>query len=233
MAFLPCQRFQTIRAQPGKSTQGAIYCDKHSSYGQLLSMAGLSTLHNRRLQDIAILVFKVKNNMCPTYISTLFEQPAIKYELRNHDFTIPRFNTVSFGKHSLRFMGPKVWSSVPSNVKKASTLSSFNANITSEKWILACYQMTITALFALLNLLFLIFYKIMDTFVHIVYSSLKFLTYLYRTQFFLILINLLIDLFFFNLFQCPNLVVIHCYYSFYTLIKVSSSSSIVSCIWES
>ena len=102
---------------------------KHSSYGQLLSMAGLSTLHNRRLQDIAILMYKVKNNMCPTYISTLFEQPAIKYKLRNHDFTIPRFNTVSFGKHSLRYMGPRVWSSVPSNVKKASTLSSFKYNI--------------------------------------------------------------------------------------------------------
>ena len=107
----------------------AIYCDKYSSYGQLLSMARLSTLHNQRLQDIAILMYKVKNNMCPTYISTLFEQPAIKYELRNHDFTIPRFNTVSFGKHSLRYMGPRVWSSVPSNVKKASTLSSFKYNI--------------------------------------------------------------------------------------------------------
>ena len=107
----------------------AIYCDKHSSYGQLLSMAGQSTLHNRRLQDITILMYKVKNNMCTTYISTLFEQPAIKYELRNHVFTIPRFNTVSFGKHSFRYMGPKVWSSVPSNVKKASTLSSFKYNI--------------------------------------------------------------------------------------------------------
>ena len=65
----------------------------------------------------------------------------------------------------------------------------------------------------------------MDTFVHIVYSSLEFLTCLYCTQFFLILINLLIDLFFFTLFYCPHLVVIHRYYSFDTLIKVSSSSS--------
>ena len=49
-------------------------------------MAGLSTLHNRRLQDIAILMYKVKNDMCPTYISNLFGQPAIKYELRNHEW---------------------------------------------------------------------------------------------------------------------------------------------------
>ena len=37
-------------------------------------------------------------------------------------------------------------------------------------------RVKITALFALLNLLLLIFHKIMDTFVHIVYSSLEFLT---------------------------------------------------------
>ena len=107
----------------------AIYCDKHSSYGQLLSIAGLSTLKNRRLQDIAILMYKDKSNMCPTYISTLFEQPAIKFKLRNNDFAIPRFNTVFFGKHSLRYMGPKVWSYVPSKVKKASTLSCFKYNM--------------------------------------------------------------------------------------------------------
>ena len=42
--------------------------------------------------------------MFPTYISTLLEQGAIKYKLRNHDFTIPRFNTVYFGKHSIRYV---------------------------------------------------------------------------------------------------------------------------------
>ena len=99
-------------------------------------------------------------NMCPTYISTLFEQPAIKYDLRNHDFTIPRFNTVSCGKHSLRYMGPRVWSSVPSNVKKASTLSSFKYNIRKVdlSMLLDDNNLTaLTALFALLNLLFLIY----------------------------------------------------------------------------
>ena len=87
-------------------------------------MAGLSTLQNLRLQDGAILMYKIKNNMSPTYISTLFEQPAIKNKLCNHDSTIPRFNTVSFGFQALaQLYGPKVWSSVPSKAKEASTLS--------------------------------------------------------------------------------------------------------------
>ena len=122
-------------------------------------MAGQSTLHNRRLQDKAILMYKVKKNLCPTYISTLFEQPAIKYKLRNHDFTLPRFITISFGKHSLRYMGPKAWSSsFKCNIRKVDLsmlLDDNNCNI-------------------LLSLHFLIFCKITDTFVHIVYSSPEF-----------------------------------------------------------
>ena len=141
-------------------------------------MAGLSTLHNRRLQDIAILMYKVKNDMCPAYISNLFGQPAIKYELRNHDFTIPRFNTVSFGKHSLRYLGPKVWSSVPINVKKASTLSSLIYNIRKVDLSMLLGDNNCSLC---LSYFFLIFGKIMDTFVHIVYSSPELLMCLYCT----------------------------------------------------
>ena len=96
-----------IRAYARKSTLGLYIVINIPSYGQLISMAGLSTLQNLRLQIIAILMYKIKNNVCPTYISTLFEQPAIKYKLCNHDFTIPRFNTVSFGKHLPRYMGQR------------------------------------------------------------------------------------------------------------------------------
>ena len=96
-----------IRAYARKSTLGPYIVINIPSYGQLISMAGLSTLQHLRLQDIAILMYKIKHNMCPTYISTLFEQPAIKYKLCNHDFTIPRFNTVSFGKHLPRYMGQR------------------------------------------------------------------------------------------------------------------------------
>ena len=72
----------------------AVYCDKGSSYDKLLDMANLSTLQNRRLQDIAILMYKVKNNLSPNYICSLFQIPQLKYTLRNNDFGIPRFNTV-------------------------------------------------------------------------------------------------------------------------------------------
>ena len=42
---------------------------------------------------------------------------------------IPRFNTVTFGKHSLRYMGPKIWAIVPRNVRELTSISSFKCNI--------------------------------------------------------------------------------------------------------
>ena len=41
-------------------------------YEDLLNKAKLVTLNNQRLQSIAILMFKVKHGICPTYISDLF-----------------------------------------------------------------------------------------------------------------------------------------------------------------
>ena len=63
-------------------------------------------------------MYKFKNNMSPTYISTLFEQPTVKYKLRNHDLTTPSL----LWKALAQACRPEVWSSVPSNGKEASTL---------------------------------------------------------------------------------------------------------------
>ena len=52
----------------------AIYCNRNDTYEDLLKMAKLPTLYNRRLQDIAILMYKIKHNQCPKYISDLFKR---------------------------------------------------------------------------------------------------------------------------------------------------------------
>ena len=79
-----------------------IYCDSNSMYPELLIRAKLPTLYNRRLQDIAILMYKVKNGLCPDYLFRLFISRSNKYNLRNNDFIIPRVNTTGYGKHSVR-----------------------------------------------------------------------------------------------------------------------------------
>ena len=73
---------------------GAVYCDTRSSYNELLRKAKLTTLGCHRLQDIAIIMYKAKYNICPPYIKDIFKLDKPRYGLRNSgDFFIPRYNT--------------------------------------------------------------------------------------------------------------------------------------------
>ena len=103
----------------------AIYCDSNSTYPELLQRAKLPTLYNRRLQDIAILMYKVKNGLCPDYISSLFIIRRTQYNLRNNDFIIPRVNTTTYGKHSVRYLGPVLWSKIDKKFRELETVDQF------------------------------------------------------------------------------------------------------------
>ena len=45
----------------------AIYCDRTSTYEALLEKARLPTLCNRKVQDMAIFMYKVKANLVPSF----------------------------------------------------------------------------------------------------------------------------------------------------------------------
>ena len=90
--------------------------------------ANLPTLRNHRLQDIAILMDKVKNDLVPMYILDLFIRNTSNYNLRNKDdFSSPRFNTITYGRHSLRYIGPFIWSKLHKSIKMAKSLNAFKA----------------------------------------------------------------------------------------------------------
>ena len=76
----------------------AVFKDKQSSYQQLLVKAKLPSLYNRRLQDICILMYKVKHNLCPRTICDMFLTNSHTYDLRQKDFDQPSFNPVTHGK---------------------------------------------------------------------------------------------------------------------------------------
>ena len=67
----------------------AVFKTTTETYEEVLKGAKLPMLHNRRLQDIAILMYKVKNNLVPNYISDIFIRKGTRYNLKNSDFEIP------------------------------------------------------------------------------------------------------------------------------------------------
>ena len=81
----------------------AVYFGNKSTYEELLQRAKLPTLHTWRLQAIAVVMYKVKNGLVPSYIADLFVVTNSQYHLRNSYFTIQRFRNVACGKRSLTF----------------------------------------------------------------------------------------------------------------------------------
>ena len=70
-------------------------------------LSRLKNLNNWRLQDIAIMMYKVKHTLLPSYVVDIFEENETRYQLcKQNDFKIPRFQSARYGKHSLRFQGP-------------------------------------------------------------------------------------------------------------------------------
>ena len=102
---------------------------KSDLYEELLNRANLFTLYNRRLQDIVILMFKVKYDISPIYLKRIFELVDKGYGLRNPDFHRPRFNTVEYGKHSIRYLGPRIWSILSQADRESLSLESFKKTI--------------------------------------------------------------------------------------------------------
>ena len=111
----------------------AIYCDKSSTYELLLQKSGLRTLQNHTLQNIAILMFKVKSYLCPPHIQDLFIRQTANYTLKNSDFILPRFNTVSYGKQSIRYLGPLIWSKLDKKLRNMSNLANFKKRISKKE----------------------------------------------------------------------------------------------------
>ena len=92
-----------------KGACGQSTTDWSASYGDLLSRAKMTTLYNRKLQDIAIFMFKIRHGMLPSSVTELFNTSHTNYNLRNADFRQECFNTRKYGKHSLRHFGPLRW----------------------------------------------------------------------------------------------------------------------------
>ena len=77
-----------------------VYNTITESYDTLLKRAKLTTLQNRRLQDILILMFKVKTKLTVNQTADIFNineenTNSKRYNLRSADFVLPRFKTVT------------------------------------------------------------------------------------------------------------------------------------------
>jgi hypothetical protein len=94
-------------------------------YSELLCKAKTCSLEVRWKRQLATEVYKAINGLTPTYISDLFVQKSVSYNLRSVSLAQPRFNTMTHGYHSLRQEGTRLWESLPNSCRSAADLKTF------------------------------------------------------------------------------------------------------------
>ena len=99
-----------------------------SSYETALKAAGKSTMNVTRLRSLRIEIFKTLNNINPAFVNEIFELRKTKRAVRNQyklNLEVPIINQVTFGAKSIRYLGPKIWNSLPFHIKSSESLTTF------------------------------------------------------------------------------------------------------------
>ena len=99
-----------------------VYKDYISSFENLLNIDNTFTIHERNLQKLATEMYKIKNNLSPSFLSDIFPQSQNPYELRNKNiFKTENIHTVFYGSETVSFRGPKAWALIPDNIKNSTS----------------------------------------------------------------------------------------------------------------
>ena len=107
-----------------------VYRDSQLTFKELLRKDGSFEIHHRNLQKLATEMYKVKNNLTPTLMKSVFQDRAIPYNLRNiNPFRTNNVHTVYNGTVTISFRGPKTCALVPKDIKFSESLIEFKAKI--------------------------------------------------------------------------------------------------------
>ena len=110
-----------------------VYNDYRSSFEELLKNDKSISIHHRNIHNVAIEMYKVKNNLSPPFMQEIFEHKSSGRTTRMGDkFARPNVNKVYKGENSLRNFGPVVWNTMlPEKLKVCSNLAEFKNSIKS------------------------------------------------------------------------------------------------------
>ena len=106
------------------------YKDYVSTFAQLLEKDSSVSIHIRNLKVLATEIFNARNNLSPPAVQNIFRTTEPAYSLRRDTiFESPRIQTQWYGTESLTYLGLKIWSQVPNEIKESASLTVFKNKI--------------------------------------------------------------------------------------------------------
>ena len=101
-----------------------IHNDYNSDYETLLKISRTSTMPIKRMKQLAIEIFKTVNNLNSDFMKNVFTSKE-NARVRPRDLLVRSHNTATYGDKSLKILGPKIWNTLPTEIKCETSLSKF------------------------------------------------------------------------------------------------------------
>ena len=118
-----------------------VYNDHQCTFEELLERDNTFTIHERILQKLTIEMFKVNNGLSVQLVSENFHFTENHYNFRHQSgtkFKVIYLETETYGKQSTSYLGPKIWNSMPQEIKNVATLAAFKTKIKLWEPICSC-----------------------------------------------------------------------------------------------
>ena len=118
-----------------------VYNDQQFSFEELLEIDNSFSIHKRNHQKLVIEMFKVNNGLSVQVISENVHFVENHYNLRHQSrtkFKVDHDKNETYGKQSLSYLVPKIWNSIPQEIKNVTTLAAFKTKIKHWKPICSC-----------------------------------------------------------------------------------------------
>ena len=120
-----------------------VYKDYKSSFAELLSEDKSFAVHHKNFQKLVIEMYKTKNELCPKIMPDLFKEVTHPYSLRNGlIYGSYKIKTVRYGTETITYLGPKIWSIIPDEIRESPSSETFRQKINlwkSRFCLFACF----------------------------------------------------------------------------------------------
>ncbi len=107
-----------------------VFDDYNSSYEQLLEKAEMCSVEILREKAIICEMYKCLHGLGLQYMREIFEASGVESRI-GCKFIQPRVNTTTYGLHSLRYRGPKLWNALPSSTKQSENIVNLKTNLSN------------------------------------------------------------------------------------------------------
>ena len=105
-----------------KGTLRFLYDNYDASYEPILKLSGKGTMNVNRLSSLCIEISERLNNKNPAFMNETFELRKTNSAVPNQyklNLEVSIINKVTFGAKGIRYLGPKIWNSLPIRIKSS------------------------------------------------------------------------------------------------------------------